>query len=142
MEAHLAQARPDCITEAVWAELLERLAPISRSDLRRLLRQCGAPLAPLVEGVRQDSFADLERTLFALDHEYAAAIDVGDTAGARACRELVIEAKDHARFAARSAKCTPDERAAKEEMILWMLTWLENPAVFSTWLELRKRASR
>jgi len=31
---------------------------------------------------------------------------------------------------------------AKEEMVLWMLTWLENPGVFATWLELRKRAAQ
>lgn len=140
LETYLGQARPERITEAVWSGLLERFAPISRSYLRRLLRACGVPLTPLIEGVRQDSFENLDRTLAALDREYAAAVAAGDAGRTRSCRDLVIEAKDHARLALRSARIEPGERAAKEEMILWMLTWLENPGVFSTWLELRKRA--
>lgn len=91
-------------------------------------------------GIRQDSFEELDHTLAALDREYFSAIAAGDHARAQACRRLVIEAKDHARWALRSPKLTLEQRAAKEEMILWMLTWLENPGVFSTWLELRKRA--
>jgi len=49
-------------------------------------------------------------------------------------RRAVITAKDHARLAARKE----EKRAAKEEMILWMLTWLENPGLFPDWLRLRK----
>jgi hypothetical protein len=26
----------------------------------------------------------------------------------------------------------------KEEMVLWMMTWLENPDVFEAWVPLRK----
>ncbi len=98
------------------------LGPISESYLRRLLRASGVPLDPLVEGVRQSGFDDLERTLTAL----AAC----DRSGAR---RLVIEAKEHARLA---LKRKPDP--AREEMILWMLTWLENPDTFPIWVRLRK----
>ena len=45
----------------------------------------------------------------------------------------MIAAKDHARWAARN----PERRAEKEEMVLWMLTWLENPPVFPQWAALR-----
>jgi hypothetical protein len=48
----------------------------------------------------------------------------------------VITAKDHARLAMR--KTNEEKRALKEEMILWMLTWLENPGVFPIWVALRK----
>ncbi len=88
------------------------------------------PLAPLVAGVRQDSLADLERSLLDLYNEYERA--EGDKPRQRACRRLVIEAKDHARWALRRG------HTEKEEMILWMLTWLENPGVFPGWVELRK----
>ena len=108
--------------------------------LQRLLRETGLPLAPLVCGIRQDSFENLERTLLEMEREYAEATAQGDASRARACRRAVITAKDHARFALRSPKRTADERAAKEEMVLWLLTWLENPGVFATWLELRKKA--
>ncbi len=46
-------------------------------------------------------------------------------------RRLVIVAKDHARWASR-------KHPEKEEMLLWMTTWLENPAVFPGWVKLRR----
>lgn len=84
-------------------------------------------------GVRQDSLADLERSLLDLYEEYERAQQAGDKPRQRACRRLAIEAKDHARFALRRG------HPEKEEMILWMLTWLENPGVFPGWVELRKQ---
>ena len=101
---------------------------MSAGYLRGLLREAGVPLDPLVEGVRQDSFDSLERTLAALAREYAA----GDRGVKDACRAAVIEAKDHARWA---LKRHPE----KQEMIEWMLVWLENPRIFETWVRLRRR---
>lgn len=114
---------PGTVGPAEWDALQAALAPVSASYLRRLLRESGAPLHPLVEGVRQDSLAALERTLLALlEQDHAAA------------RKLIIEAKDHARLALK-------KHPEKDEMILWMLTWLENPGIFPQWLALRKRNS-
>jgi hypothetical protein len=126
------QRRPERITHAEWAELRTLLAPVSDSYLRRLLRATGLPLAPLVAGVRQDSLPALERSLLDLYEEYAQAQKSADKDKERFCRRLVIEAKDHARWALRRG------RAEKEEMILWMLTWLENPGIFPAWVSLRK----
>jgi hypothetical protein len=50
----------------------------------------------------------------------------------------VIEAKDHARLSARSPAASAEKKSQKEEMIQWMLVWLENPAVFAEWVKLRK----
>jgi hypothetical protein len=86
-----------------------------------------------VEGVRQDSLPELERTLDALAAAYAAA----DPARRRTIRADVILARQHAGWAARGA---PPERAPeKEEMLLWLRTWLENPPLFPAWVALRKR---
>lgn len=115
---------PGPVGPSQWAELQVLLAPVSGSYLRRLVRASGAPLQPLVEGVRQEDLPTLERTLLALLGEER-----------RAARTLVIEAKQHARWA---AKKYPE----KEEMILWMLTWLENPAIFPQWLAIRKETLR
>ena len=52
----LDENRPACIGEAEFASLLKALAPVSESYLRTLVRECGVPLAPLVEGVRQGTF--------------------------------------------------------------------------------------
>ena len=132
----IAAARPERIGEAEWGTLLALLAPVSESYLRRLLRDLsrdsGVPLAPLIEGVRQESFESLEASLLKLLAEYEA----GDAARRSRLRKIVIEAKDHARLAARK----PELRADKEEMTLWMLTWLENPAVFPDWVRLRRAA--
>lgn len=109
------------------------LAPISDNYLRHLLRDSGVPLAPMVEGVRQESLDALESSLCALLAEYEA----GDAARRAQVRKLVITAKDHARLAARrEAK----DGFPKEEMILWMLTWLENPPLFPAWIRLRRAA--
>lgn len=102
--------------------------------LRRLLRGSGEPLAAMVEGVRQGDLAELERTLLAIGTEYSD----GDTRRRTTCRGLVIEAKDHARFAASRAE-DGAKRALKEEMVRWMLVWLEDPGAFPIWARLRKR---
>ena len=105
------------VDEAEWARLREALAPVSEGYLRRLLRQSGLPLTPGVEGVRQEDFAQLERTLLT------------------ASRPAVIEAKRHAELARRSRKAN---QAVKTEMIEWMRVWLESPGVFALWVKLRK----
>ena len=107
------------------------LDPISGSYLRRLLRDAGVPLAPLVEGVRQETFDALESSLLNLLAEY----ESGDVAMRATVRRLIIESKDHARWAAR----VPEKRAEKQEMAMWMLTWLENPPLFPQWVKLRRQ---
>ena len=107
------------------------LGPVSGSHLRRLLRESGVPLTPLVEGVRQETFEALESSLLNMLREYEA----GDAALRVSIRRLVIEAKDHARWAAR----IPEKRATKQEMVLWILTWLENPPLFPQWVRLRRQ---
>ena len=127
---YLARTRPPIITLADWSEIARELAPISESYLRDLLRNSGVPLHPMIEGVRQDTFENLERTLLQLHAEY----ESGDAFTKRACRDLVIRAKDHARFAL-------PKKPEKQEMLLWMITWLENPPAFPVWLDLRKSAA-
>jgi hypothetical protein len=128
----MERVKPARIGEGEWDELRRDLSPISASYLRRLLRDSEVPLLPLIDGVRQDSFEALEVSLRKLLDEYEA----GDAARRTSVRRLVIEAKDHARWAARN----PEKRAEKEEMALWMLTWLENPPLFPQWVRLRRAA--
>ncbi len=127
LAAWLDRRQPLLIGEADFDELFRSLAPISESYLRRLLRESSAALAPMVAGVRQGNFEELEASLLALLHEY----EKSDAARRRAVRRLVIVAKDHARWASLKHR-------EKEEMMLWMLTWLENPPVFPQWVNLRR----
>jgi len=129
LAAWIERHHPDAIGERELAALRAAVAPVSAAYLRRLLRESGVKLAPLVEGVRQESLASLEASLLALLEEY----ERGDAARRMLVRKPVIEAKDHARLAA-------SRKPLKQEMILWMLTWLENPPLFREWIELRKRA--
>jgi hypothetical protein len=133
------------IGEAEFAGLLTSLAPISESYLRKLLRDSGAPLTPIIAGVRQATLAELEASLLALLDEY----ERGDPPRRAAVRRLVITAKDHARWASRksppgsssespSTEPASNKPANKSEMILWMVTWLENPPVFREWVKLRQ----
>jgi hypothetical protein len=127
----LEEHRPDRIGEAEFAALETALAPVGESYLRKLVRQCGVPLHPMVEGVRQSTFEELQASLLQLLAEYRA----GDAVRRTAVRRLVITAKDHARLAAQ----VPEKRADKDEMNLWLTTWLENPPVFEEWVRLRRR---
>jgi hypothetical protein len=94
------------------------------------LRESGAALSPMVEGVRQGNFDELEASLIRMLDQYKKAGPQRRTA----VRRLVIAAKDHARWTSRR----PDKRAEKEEMALWMLTWLDNPPLFPDWVKLRR----
>jgi len=129
----LEERHPPQIGEPEFALLRAELAPVSESYLRRLLRECGVPLDPMVEGIRQGTFAELEASLLRLLAEY----ESSDPPRRMAVRRLVITAKEHARLAARN----PSKRSDKEEMILWLTTWLENPPVFGEWVSIRRGLS-
>ena len=114
------------------------LAPVSESYLRHLLAETGIPVEPPFGGVRQKTFAELEQSLLDFEQVYTHAKETGDRSRAQLCRNVVIQAKDHARLAAHNPKATAEKKAMKEEMIQWMLVWLENPGVFPAWVRLRR----
>lgn len=118
----IGRQKPSQIGEEEFGQLARELSPISESYLRKLLRDSGVRLAPMIEGVRQSSLDELEATLLALLAEYEA----GNAPQRQAVRKLVITAKDHARW------------THKEENLLWLTTWLENPPLFPAWARLRR----
>lgn len=118
----IAQYQPSIVGQQEFEQLERELSPISVSYLRQLLRESGMHLAPMVEGVRQSNLGTLELSLLALLEEYEA----GDAQHQRAVRKLVITAKDHAKW------------TGKQEHVLWLTTWLENPPLFPAWARLRK----
>jgi hypothetical protein len=132
LREYLESARPPAITQAVWRDLSRRLAPVSESYLRDLLRATGLPFDQPYAGIRQHTFEELEQSLREMLRVYAEAAAAGDRDGARYCRRQVIAAKDRAKFLARKI---PE----KEEMVRWMLVWLENPEVFPHWVDARRR---
>jgi hypothetical protein len=139
LREYLAQNQPAAITERIWEQLLQHLAPVSESYLRDLLRDTGLPIEQPYAGVRQHTWEELEQSLREMQQIYADAMASGARERARYCRRQVIAAKDRARFLARGARLAPDKRETKEEMAQWMLVWLENPEVFPAWVDARKR---
>lgn len=117
--------KPALIGLDEFERLAAALKPISETYLRKLLRDSGVPLAPMVEGVRQSNLGALELSLLALLAEY----ESGDAAHKRAVRKLVITARDHAKW------------TGKEENLLWLSTWLENPPLFPAWARLRGKTT-
>jgi hypothetical protein len=118
----IEREKPPLIGLEEFKRLTEELKPVSESYVRKLLRDSGVPLAPMVEGVRQSNLGALELSLLALLVEY----ESGDAAHKRAVRKLVITARDHAKW------------THKEENLLWLTTWLENPPLFPAWARLRR----
>lgn len=138
LRAYLAALPVARITGPVWTDLLQHLAPVSESYLRELLRDTGLPFDQPFAGIRQHTPEELEQTLREMQQAYTDAMAAGDRQRARYCRRQVIGAKDRARYVARSAKTSPEKKAEKEEMLHWMLVWLENPGVFEAWIAVRK----
>ena len=136
---YLAADQPAAITEAVWHDLQQRLAPVSESYLRDLLRATGLPFDQPYCGIRQHTFEELEQSLLDVLQVYREALATGERDRARYCRRQVIGAKDRAKFLAVTPRSTPEKRTQKEEMAQWMLVWLENPEVFPAWVEAKKK---
>ncbi|HEY3444136.1 MAG TPA: hypothetical protein VGK29_25525 [Paludibaculum sp.] len=132
--AWLAAEKPAVLDEAVAARMLAALPGLSERLLREVWRGCGLPMTPMVEGVRQESLAELARSLDGLGREYEA----GDARRRLAVRRVVITARRHAEWVAANPRVAAEKRALKVEMGLWLRVWLENPGVFGAWVELRK----
>jgi hypothetical protein len=113
------------IGEAEWSLLRAALPDISESTIRG----AGIPIAQPWRGVQQHTLDDLEASLRELSEVYAVRPDLR-----RYCRDQVIAAKDRARWASRRE----DKRQLKEEMVDWMLVWLDDPAMFPAWAEIRR----
>jgi hypothetical protein len=133
--AWLQGRNPPRVEETLAFEFAAALPDVPPKTLRQALIESGLPLAPLIEGVRQDSFDHLERTLATLSAEYEHA----DDARRRQVRAVVITARQHADWNARNPRLEETRRVQKQEMLLWIRTWLENPPLFTAWVELRKR---
>ena len=119
-------ARVEEVSPQLFLQLVAETGA-SAAYLRRLLRETKIHLHPLVEGVRQDSFANLCRTLSALSDLYAAE--------PKASRAAVLESKRHAQILV--AKDPGD--AWRKQVLLHLNTWLENPSIYSVWSRLQKQ---
>ncbi len=121
------------IGESEWSAILAAIPNISPSDLQT----SAVPVDPPWSGVRQHTLEELDDSLCALADVYLLRPDL------RAfCRRQAIAAKDRARGASRSERVHPERRRLKAEMVEWLLVWLGDPAVFPSWVRLRRARMR
>lgn len=121
----------DAIGEAEWNQMRHDLPQIAVSTIQ----SSGLKIDPPWSGVAQHTLDELEASLLAMTEVYAARPDLR-----RFSREQVIEAKDHARWASRSRRVADEKRELKNEMVEWMLVWLDDPEMFPAWAKLRRNA--
>ncbi len=87
--------------------------------------------------VRTANLGEAKQSLLAMAREYATA---PDAQRASDVRQAVMRTKNHLKLAlARGIRA--EKRAAKEEILEWLLVWLENPGVFEPWLAVREKTA-
>jgi hypothetical protein len=116
------------IGEPEWNELRAALPDVSDSTIRT----CGFAVKAPWCGVATHTIEELDSSLREFSAIYQTRPDLR-----RYCRDEVIATKDRARFAARNPRVEENKRAWKGEMVEWMLVWLDDPAVFPVWAQLR-----
>ena len=142
----------------VQQDLRERLAPAkppSLSYVAGVLRQAGLqvdfedrysdpvipePYTARLEGLlRFEDLASAEaalRSLAAAYHEYEAG---SDRVGAQLVRKIVLRGRLRAESLSLSTRVKAEKRQEKSEIATWFRVWLESPALFFDWLEVRKQ---
>jgi len=114
-----------------WAELRDTFPKVTPASLIR----AGIAVEQPVLGVEQHGFDELEASLIELAEVYATRPELQ-----RFARQQVIAAKERARWASRNSRAEEAVRRRKAEMVEWMLVWLDDPAMFETWVRLRRNA--
>jgi hypothetical protein len=117
------------VAENEWKELRAALPDISETTLR----DTGINIAQPWQGVAQHTLGEMEASLRELSSVYGSRPDLR-----RYCRDLVIAAKDRARLISRRPRVDENKRRLKAEMVEWMLVWLDDPAMFRAWADVRR----
>jgi hypothetical protein len=150
---HIERERPAEVggadAAAIRKELAAALGPSARiSDdyLLHVLDDLGVRVSRELRGVSPELYAQLhfssleaaEETLRLLDRRYQEALSAGDDQALNDCRAAGILVRRRASLIARNPKVDPAKRAQKEEIARWFIIWLQTPALFFDWLEIRK----
>lgn len=64
-----------------------------------------------------------------------------DREGLRLMREVALKGKRRAEMIAKNEKVAPEKRAEKREIAEWFTIWLQNPAIFESWVALRQTST-
>ena len=62
----------------------------------------------------------------------------GDTQALRRLQMVAAEAREAAQSFAKDRTCAPENRVEQAEIAEWLRVWIQTPALFADWIELRK----
>ncbi len=88
-------------------------------------------------------FSDFKQTLVSIRHLENLRkkfLIENDREGLRRVQETTIKGKRRAQMIAKNEKVAPEKRAEKQEIVEWFTIWLQNPAIFESWVNLRQKS--
>ncbi len=89
-------------------------------------------------------FSDFKQTIASisrLENLRKKFIRENDREGLRLMREVALKGKRRAEMIAKNEKVAPEKRAEKREIAEWFTLWLQNPAIFESWVALRQTSA-
>jgi len=130
----------------------ERLQGTQTSDhyLLSLVEQTQLPISrdlgalpPDLRGrVHFHDFASAEASLREMQNEYESASEAGNRGRMQDCRRAVLRCRQRLQFALNNPNVGEAKRVEKQEILKWFRVWLGDPALFSTWIDLRREVLR
>lgn len=96
----------------------------------------------LKENLKFGTLLEGEASLRAIHSMWEDLVKKGVRDGAYRCRQRVLEGKKRLRFMSHDRRLGPSKREEKAEIHTWFSLWLEDPASFFQWLELRQSTSQ
>ena len=121
--------------------LLEEKLPIRFDQILRMMTHTEkyenifSPLIPM------GSLAQAEDAISKIDEFWRKFKRLEDRTGVRFALEAAREARKLALENSTSPRVSAANRAVQAEVAAWVLVWLQTPALFPQWLDLRKRAA-
>ncbi|HXI61753.1 MAG TPA: hypothetical protein VNF70_03550, partial [Pyrinomonadaceae bacterium] len=85
-------------------------------------------------------FEKAEASIWKLERLRRSAEDSGDQAKLKQARTMAISSRQSAELLAKDRHLSQDERAEQREIAEWLKVWIQTPALFADWLELRRRS--
>ncbi len=116
-----------------------RHAEIMELDVARRLE---SPYDAMFRNVLK--FADFKQTLASLrrlENLRKKFTLENDREGLRLMREIALKGKRRAEMISKNEKVAPEKRLEKQEIAEWFTIWLQNPAVFESWVALRQNST-
>jgi hypothetical protein len=105
----------------------------------RIDLQIDPPYREALEGLLSfSSFAETEKTIRRLENLCLKFRIASDKKGVEYCRQIASLGRRRAELISRNKRVSLQKRLQKQEIATWFGIWLETPAIFDDWLEMRK----